>query len=177
MRSLLNLSFPRLIVVVVLLVTALILQSSILAAVGLPGATPDALLVVALGLAMATGPVPGVVIGFAAGVLVDIAPPATSSLGQTAAIYALAGFVAGHVELSPGRPDIMCCLTVTGLSAAAVAGQAALGLLLGTASTSFGGLISMMLTQALYAAILSVVILPLVALLYRGAAEDGRRFA
>lgn len=173
----LNLTFPRLLVIIALVGTGLILQNSVLAALDLPGATPDLLLVIVLALAMAGGPLTGVVIGFAAGVLLDLAPPASSSLGQTAAIYAIAAFIAGHIELSPGRPEVMTMLGLAAISGGVVIAQALLGTLLGTAHVAISELIFLTVTQVIYALILSLVILPLVGLLYRGAVDDGRRFA
>ena len=82
-----RLTLPRVLLIIASLGTAVVLQSSILARLGLPGATPDLLLVVVLVIALVSGPLVGAVTGFAAGVLVDLAPPAAGSLGQTAAIW------------------------------------------------------------------------------------------
>ena len=85
----LRLTFPRVLLIIAALGTAIVLQSSIFARLGLPGSTPDLLLVAVLVIALVAGPLVGAVTGFAGGLLADIAPPAAGSLGQTAAIYAL----------------------------------------------------------------------------------------
>lgn len=169
-----KLTGPRLLVATAVILSALVLQVSVLARLGLPGATPDLLLVVVLVLAMAAGPMTGTVMGFAAGVLVDLAPPAAGSIGQTAAVYALAGFIAGHAALEPGRPELRSVLTIGALAAGVCLALTALGWALGTLDITWSGVPILVFTQAIYAAILSLAVLPLVGMLYRGAADEGQ---
>jgi rod shape-determining protein MreD len=167
---------PRVLLVIAALGTAVVLQASLLARLGLPGATPALLLVVVLTFAMSAGPAAGAIIGFSAGVLVDLAPPSAGSLGQTAAIYAIAGFLAGFIELKPGRADLQSVATVSGLSVGVVVAQALLASLIGSPEVTWSIVPVLLLTQLLYAAVLSLFVIPIVGMLYRGAAED-RRFA
>ncbi|MDO9485272.1 MAG: rod shape-determining protein MreD, partial [Actinomycetota bacterium] len=53
------------------LLIAVMMQSSFLSRLGLPGATPDLILVSVVAVALAYGPAMGVVYVFAAGLLVD----------------------------------------------------------------------------------------------------------
>ena len=165
---------PRLLVAIAATLSALILQVTLLARLGLPGATPDLLLVVVLALGMAGGPASGAVMGFAAGLLIDLAPPAAGSLGQTAAVYAIAGYLAGNVVLEPGRPELAAMLTIAGLAGAVVIALPVLSWLLGSPQAAWSEIPFLFATQALYAAVLAMVIVPLVGVLYRGAAEEGR---
>ena len=71
----LRLTLPRVLLIIASLGTAVVLQSTVFARLGLPGATPDVVLVVVLVIALVAGPTVGAVTGFGAGVLVDIAPP------------------------------------------------------------------------------------------------------
>ncbi len=167
-------NMPRVLLVVAALGTALVLQASVFARLGLPGATPALLLVVVLAFAMVAGPTAGAAIGFSAGVLVDLAPPSAGSLGQTAAIYAIAGFVAGYVELAPGRPDLASVAVIAGLSAAVVLLQALLATLIGTPEVTWSIVPLLMVTQLVYAALLALLVMPVIGLLYRGAADEGR---
>lgn len=169
-----KLTGPRLLVATAVILSALVLQVSVFARLGLPGATPDLLLVVALVLGMAAGPMTGTVMGFAAGVLVDLAPPAAGSIGQTAAIYALAGFIAGHVALEPGRPELRSVLTITALAAGVCLALTVLGWALGSLDITWSGVPILLITQAIYAAVLSLAVLPMVGMLYRGAADEGQ---
>lgn len=156
------------------LVTAVVLQASLFARLGLPGATPALLLVVVLTFAMSAGPAAGALIGFSAGVLVDLAPPSAGSLGQTAAVYAIAGFFAGFVELKPGRPDLQAVGTVAGLSVGVVLAQALLASAIGNPGVTWSIVVVLALSQFLYAIMLSILVIPLIGMLYRGAADDRR---
>ncbi len=170
----LRLTFPRVLLIIAALGSALVIQSAILARLGLPGATPDMLLVAVLVIALAAGPLVGTVVGFSAGVLVDIAPPAAGSLGQTAAIYALAGFAIGHAQFEAGRPEFAAVLLVGGVSAAVVLGQAILGTLLGQPEVTWSVVPLFVVTQFVYSALLAFVMIPAIGLLYRGAGDEGR---
>jgi rod shape-determining protein MreD len=170
-----TLNLGRALVAVCFVATAFILQTTVLARIGLPGATPDLLLIVVLVLALSAGPLVATVIGFSAGLLVDLAPPASGSLGQTAAIYALAGFVAAHISFAaPGKIDPMTILSIAGLGSAVVLVQLVVGSLLGTITVTWLAVPVLAITQFVYCAILAVVLIPPVALLYRGAGDEGR---
>ena len=67
----LRLTLPRVLLIIASLGTAVVLQSTVFARLGLPGATPDVVLVVVLVIALVAGPTVGAVTGFGAGVLVD----------------------------------------------------------------------------------------------------------
>lgn len=56
---------------------------------------PDLALLPVLALALSRGPVPGALLGLAAGWVVDLVPPGGEPLGMTALLYALAGSLAG----------------------------------------------------------------------------------
>jgi len=160
-------------VAVAVTLSALVLQVTVLSRLGLPGATPDLLLVVVLVLGMAAGPTTGTIVGFGSGVLVDLAPPATGSIGQTAAVYALAGFLAGHMTAESGRPDLRSVLAVSGLAGGVCLALVVLGWMLGSMNVTWWAVPALVVTQMLYAGLLSLVVLPIVGLLYRGAAEEG----
>ena len=169
-----RLTLPRVLLIIASLGTAVVLQSSILARLGLPGATPDLLLVVVLVIALVSGPLVGAVTGFAAGVLVDLAPPAAGSLGQTAAIYAAAAFLIGHAQFEPGRPDLQSVLSVSGIAAAVVLVQAIMGTLLGQPQVTWSLVPLLVVTQFVYSALLALVMIPAIGVMYRGAGDEGR---
>lgn len=169
-----RLTFPRVMLVVAALLTGLVLQTALLSRLGLPGATPDLVLVIALVLAMAAGPGPGAVIGFSAGVLVDVAPPAGGSLGQTAAVYAIAAFVAGHLTLDAGAFDLRSTLTIAGLTGAVTLALSVTGTVLSSPHVTWSAVPWFVVTSAVYGAVLALGIVPIVGLLYRSAADEGR---
>ena len=75
---------------------AVIVQVSVLNRLLLPGGgVPDLVLVLVCALALASAPVSGMVIGFAAGLSLDLAPPGSETVGQYALVFCLAGWAAG----------------------------------------------------------------------------------
>ena len=79
--------------------TALLLQSTVLSRLPLPGGAPDLLLVLVVAYALAEGPLSGTVTGFCAGLLADLT--SDHELGRTALVLALVGYVAGLVHDDP----------------------------------------------------------------------------
>ena len=101
---------------------AILLQVTVLNNLPLPGsAPPDLVLVVVVALALAGGPLEGAVIGFAAGLAVDIAPPASHLVGQSALAFCLAGYGCGRLR---GTLERSAWLPVTAVAAGAAAGEA-----------------------------------------------------
>lgn len=164
----------RMLAIVALLLSAYVLQSVFLARIGLPGAVPDLLLVIVVGLAMTAGPTAGTIIGFAAGVLIGLAPPGAGPLGQTAAVYAVVGFAAGHLSISAGRPPTSVAAVAGGLCGASVVGVAILGAMVGSHHASWSLTLWLTVTSALYCMALAFVVFPVVVTLVRGTPIPGR---
>src|SRR4051795_11024500 len=86
-----------------LVVVALVVQVSVLARLHLPGAVPDLLLLTVLGLAMVYGHVGGALVGFGAGLLAALAPPADHAAGRYALVLCVIGYLAGLAKPENGR--------------------------------------------------------------------------
>src|ERR671939_499815 len=86
-----------------LVVVALVLQVSVLARLHLPGAVPDLLLLTVVGLALVYGHVGGSLVGFGAGLLADLAPPADHAAGRYALVLCVIGYLAGLARPGNGR--------------------------------------------------------------------------
>ena len=85
----------RLISVVVVAVTV-VLQLTIVDRIAFPGgAGPDLVLLVVAALALAGGPLAGVLTGFWAGLALDVAPPGSHFIGQNALVFCLVGYACG----------------------------------------------------------------------------------
>jgi rod shape-determining protein MreD len=120
-----------------LLVVALILQLTVLNGLHLPrGGVPDLVLVLVVALAMADGPMRGMVTGFAAGLCLDIAPPDTGLIGQYALVFCLSGWAAGSLGRLTRRSPLRALAVAAVVIAAAEAMTAALGKLLEPAQVS-----------------------------------------
>src|SRR6516165_3337948 len=101
---------------------AIVLQVTVLNNLPFPGGSPPNLvLVVVVAMALASGPLEGAVIGFAAGLAVDIAPPATDLLGQSALVFCLVGYGCGKLRPTLERS---AWLPVAGVALGAAAGEA-----------------------------------------------------
>ncbi len=80
--------------VFVLVIAAVVIQTSVAPYLTVLGAKPDAALVVVVSIAMMKGPVWGASVGFAAGLLIDIA--LFQTLGISSFLYTLAGYFSGR---------------------------------------------------------------------------------
>jgi rod shape-determining protein MreD len=80
---------------------AALVQVVIVSSILIGGGSPDLLLVVVVALGLLRGSIPGAVLGFAGGVVVDVVTLGT--LGVTSLVLTLAGFWAGRYGETTGR--------------------------------------------------------------------------
>ncbi len=146
----------------VLIVVALVLQVSVLARLGLPGAVPDLLLLVVVGMAMTYGPTAGCVIGFAAGLCADLAPPSDHAAGRYAFVLCVAGYIAGMFSARNRQSVLTPILVVVVLAAVTTALYAGVGALVGDSAARDAGVAHLMVTAVIYDALLSPFVVPLV---------------
>jgi rod shape-determining protein MreD len=97
---------------------AVLLQTALLDRLPFPGgAAPDLVLVLVVTLALASGPTEGMLIGFGAGLALDMAPPASNLLGLSALVFCLIGYgcglLRGPLERSAWLPLAVVALGVT----------------------------------------------------------------
>ncbi|MET9665844.1 rod shape-determining protein MreD [Streptomyces sp. NPDC006475] len=166
--------FNRMLLSTTLVVVALVIQVSILARLQLPGAVPDLMLLVVLGLALVYGHMAGAFIGFGAGLLADLAPPADHAAGRYALVLCVIGYLAGLA-----RPDNGRFRSATGpmlvVVAAAVGSTllyAGVGALVGDTAARHVGLGSLLFTAAVYDLLLAPFTVPLIMALARRADND-----
>jgi len=119
-----------------LLVTAFLLQVVVVNRWHLPGGGPFLMLLVVVALAAVWGPTPGTVVGFGAGVILDVAPPADGPLGLWAGVLCLTGYAVWVWLVLVAATSAAAVLVYAGVSALVgdprVAGAGVLGLLIGT---------------------------------------------
>jgi rod shape-determining protein MreD len=152
----------RTLLLATLVLLAVLIEVSVLAPFPWWGATPPLGLVTVAAVAYVYGAVTGASVGFAMGLLLDLAPPAEGTIGITALVLTLFGYALGRVFGSDERP----WLVTTGLTAAAgglaVLAGAALGGLLGDPRVRWDEVPSMVVAAAVYAGVLSLVVVPFV---------------
>ena len=104
-----------------LVASALVLQATVLDLLPLPGdIAPDLVLLVVVALALSSGPLPGLVTGFAAGLALDLAPPASHAIGAYALVFCLVGYVCGRAA---GEIDKSAVLPFAAMALGALAGS------------------------------------------------------
>ncbi|MFE3474892.1 MULTISPECIES: rod shape-determining protein MreD [unclassified Streptomyces] len=157
-----------------LVVVALVVQVSVLARLQLPGAVPDLLLLTVLGLAFVYGPVSGSLIGFGAGLLADLAPPADHAAGRYALVLCVIGYLAGLVRPESGQ--LKSAFAPMAAVVAAALGStllyAGVGALVGDTAARHVGLGSLLLTAAIYDLLLAPFTVPLIMALARRTEND-----
>ncbi|WP_340561537.1 rod shape-determining protein MreD [Streptomyces sp. GSL17-111] len=166
--------FNRMLLSATLLVVALVLQVTVLARLQLPGATPDLLLLTVLGLALVYGHTSGALIGFTAGLLADLAPPADHAVGRYALVLCVVGYVAGLTKPESGRhrSATLPMLVVAGAALASTLLYAGVGALVGDGAARHVGLGGLLFTATLYDLLLAPFTVPLVMALARRADPD-----
>lgn len=166
--------FNRTLLSTALVVIALVVQVSVLARLQLPGAVPDLLLLVVLGLAFVYGHVAGALIGFGAGLLADLAPPADHAAGRYALVLCVIGYCAGLVRPDNGRLK-SAFVPMAAVVAAAIGSTllyALVGALVGDTSARHVGLGSLLFTAAVYDLLLAPFTVPLIMALARRTEND-----
>ncbi len=152
----------QLIILATTLLIAVMTQSAFLSRLGLPGATPDLILVSVVAVALAYGPAMGVVYGFASGMLIDFSPSTQGVVGVNALLFMAAAFFAGRAINPRDRTVPLIIALVAGTTAAVTLARAVLDSLLGQPTVVWANVPELMLTGALYAALLTpIVVMPL----------------
>lgn len=154
------------------LLLAFLIQVTLLSRLGLPGATPDLLVVSVVAVALAMGPIQGAFAGFLAGAIIDVSPPADTVAGVNSIVYLAIGFLAGYIVETRDRTVVgMIAIAAIGC-AAAVLGTAALDAMLGSPRVLWDSVPLVALTSALYGALLAPLMIPLLAWLTRKLAPE-----
>src|SRR6478609_3599481 len=155
-----------------LLVTALIiltvtLQVSVFSHFAVEGVAPDLALLLVIGAALVRGPDYAALVGFAAGLVLDLAPPADHTAGRWALSLVLVGYLTGLVK---GDGETNAVGTVVTVAAGAFIGTsifALTGLVLRDPGVSVSGALEVVPVAVLYDILLTPIVIPLVLFLFR----------
>ncbi|MGC5361579.1 rod shape-determining protein MreD [Streptomyces sp. DT24] len=164
----------RTLLAIVLVVVALVVQVSVLARLQLPGAVPDLLLLVVVGLALVYGPVSGCLVGFGAGLLADLAPPADHAAGRYALVLCVIGYLAGLARPDNGRltSALGPMAVVVGAAVGSTLLYAGVGALVGDTAARHVGMVSLLITAVIYDLLLAPFTVPLIMALARRTEND-----
>jgi rod shape-determining protein MreD len=122
----------RALVSVVVVAVTVVFQLTVVDRIAFPGgAGPNLVLLVVAALALAGGPMAGVLTGFLAGLALDVAPPGSHFVGQNALVFCLVGYACGLLAEEAGDPEQehTALFEIVVTAAGAVLGETLLALL------------------------------------------------
>ena len=159
----------RVLSIIAIVVTALLLQSTVFAELKLLGVRPELLYLVTIIIAILEGPQEGAVVGFAGGMAQDFLLDAPK--GITALTLTLLGYAIGMARQYIVSPSpVLPVLLVAGGTFAGIVFYGIVSFLLGQLSVGWLYLFRVALLSAVYNAILTPLVFPLL----RRAAEGSR---
>ena len=166
--------FNRLLLSTTLVVVALVVQVCVLARLQLPGAVPDLVLLTVVGLALVYGHVGGAFVGFGAGLLADLAPPADHAAGRYALVLCVVGYLVGLAKPDKGqlRSAVGPMVVVVAAAIGSTLLYASVGALVGDTAARHVGIGSLLFTAALYDLLLAPFTVPFIIALARRADND-----
>lgn len=159
--------WPRVLLAVAVVTSALVIQLGVVSRLRLPGGQPDLVLVAVVAVALSWGPLGGALVGFGAGLLVDVVPPADHSVGRVALTLTLVGYLSGLLRAEASRSALVPLAVVAAAAAAALMISAALGSVLGDPRVRWPVVWRGLPVTALYDVVLMPFVLPGVAALSR----------
>jgi rod shape-determining protein MreD len=155
------LTVPRALAALVAVSVALVLQASVFSHLTVAGVAPDLVLLVVVAAALAHGSAVGLVLGFGAGLLLDLAPPADHVAGRWALALMVVGYVVGRLVPTARPRPAPWWLTAVAAAFVGTSVFALSGLLLSDPAVGVGELLRVELVAVVYDAALALVVVPL----------------
>lgn len=162
-------STPRALLAAVLVVSAVLLQTTLVAPLHLPYGRPDLVLVVVVAVALAGGPTAGMAAGFGGGLLADLL--SDHPAGLLALLLCVVGFATGLLPNEMRRRILTGLGAVAGAAVAATLGYAGLLGIIGSPRLDWHVVASYLPGSAAYDALLALIVVPAVTAVYRRLAE------
>ncbi len=154
-------------IVAVLIVVTVTLQVSIFSHFSISGVVPDLALLVVIAAALVRGPNYAALVGFVAGLVLDLAPPADHTAGRWALSFVIVGYATGMVR-SDGETTVPSTLFLVASGAFIGTSVFALtGLVLREPGVDVAGALRVVPVAIGYDLLLTPLIIPLVLLLFR----------
>jgi rod shape-determining protein MreD len=150
----------RVSVAAALVVVALILQVAVFPHVAWDGIVPNFCLLVVVAAALVRGPAFAATLGFFAGLMLDLAPPADHVAGRWALALVVVGCVAGLMRQDTRTQATTVVATVAAASFVGTSVYALSGLVLGDAVASSGDLMRVILVALVWDVLLTPLVLP-----------------
>ncbi|HTW20876.1 MAG TPA: rod shape-determining protein MreD [Mycobacteriales bacterium] len=159
----------------VIVFVAAVLQVVVVNRLPLPGGRPDLLVLVVVGIALASGAERGAMFGFFAGFVADVLPPAGHIAGRLAFAYTVVGYLAGLADDPEETSVLTTILVVAGGSAAVVLVYSGLGALLGDVRVTAHSTVHSLVFTVVYDVVLAPFVVPFVSAVARRLEPVGAR--
>ncbi len=150
----------RLLVAMAAVSIALVLQVSLFPHLAWQGIVPNLCLLVVVAAALTRGAQFAAVLGFLAGVALDLAPPADHVAGRWALALVVVGYVAGRVRQDVRPTAVAVVATVAACSFIGTSVFALTGLVLRDPVTDIAELLQVILVAVLWDVLLTPFVLP-----------------
>lgn len=145
-----------------LILTAVVAQITLLPRIGLTGVVPDVVLVLVVAVGLADGAQHGATIGFCAGLVLDLAPPADHTVGRWALTFVLVGYLASLVRLDAQRSAVATSVVVAASAFVGTSLFALSGMVVGDRGVTVAGVLGVIPLAVAYDVLLGLVLVPMI---------------
>jgi len=152
--------YARVLVAGGLVVAALVLQVAVFPHLAWEGIVPNVCLLVVVAAALVRGPAFAATLGFVAGLMLDLAPPADHVAGRWALALVVVGYVAGLMRQDTRPTMATIVATVAASSFVGTSVYVLTGLVLGEAVAGAGELAQVILVALLWDVLLTPFVIP-----------------
>ncbi len=151
---------------VAVMLVAVVLQVAVFNLFAVNGVVPNLALIVVVAASIARGPQFGAFVGFFAGLLLDLAPPADHVAGRWALAFVLIAILAGRVRADARRSPLAGLATVAACSFVATSVFALTGELLGDHALPPGEIVQVIAIALLWDVVVAPLVLPVLLSLF-----------
>ena len=152
--------YARVLVAGGLVVAALVLQVAVFPHLAWEGIVPNVCLLVVVAAALVRGPAFAATLGFVAGLMLDLAPPADHVAGRWALALVVVGYVAGLMRQDTRPTMATIVATVAASSFVGTSVYVLTGFVLGEAVAGAGELAQVILVALLWDVLLTPFVIP-----------------
>jgi rod shape-determining protein MreD len=156
----------RIIIVAAVVIAAVTAQVAVFSLFSVNGVVPNLALIVVVAAAISRGQEFGVVVGFCAGLLVDLAPPAEHVAGRWALALVVVGILAGRVRSDASRNPLAGLATVAVCSFVGTSLFALSGLVLDDHALPVGQMVQVIGISVLWDVVMAPLLLPVLLLVF-----------
>lgn len=143
-----------------LIILAVVLQVAVFSYFSVEGVVPNLVLLLVVVAAFARGPQFAATLGFCAGLMLDIAPPADHIAGRWALALVLVGYLAGRVRQDARNSTLVALVTVAACAFIGTSVYAISGLILGDDVLPAGQMLQVIGISVLWDVVLTPLVLP-----------------